>query len=231
MKKLTLSILFAGFTLSILAQDSSAVKIRRHELGIDVTGFVQQFFFLNVTQYPVGYNPYYMLTYRYHLPKGNIRAAVAGSMYQSDIDPLFATDVHSYSKAGYSAKLRIGYERYTELGKRWQTFYGIDFRPEYSYDRNDVNYYGNGYASGYEAKNLTMGIAPVLGIRFRLNNRISLSTETNFSINWTKSDSRRYYNSIDASLYPPIADDMVQHTKAIYSSYSQPLSILFTFDL
>ena len=231
MKKITLSILFAGFTLSILAQDSSAVKFRRHELGIDVTGFVQQFFFFNGSQFPVTYNPYYMITYRYHLPKGNIRAAVAGSMYQSDIDPIFTTDEHSYSKAGYSAKLRIGYERYTELGKRWQAFYGIDFRPEYTYDKNDVTNYNGGYASGYESKLLVMGIAPVLGIRFRLNDRISLSTETNFSINWSKSDSRRFYNSIDASLYPPKTDDMVQHTKSISSSYGQPLSVLFTFDL
>jgi len=52
--------------------------------------------------------------------------------------------------------------------------------------KNDAPYWNGGYANGYMTKSQIYGIAPLLGFRFLLNKRLSISTETSFSLTSNK---------------------------------------------
>ena len=218
--------------LTISAQDSTKKsKIYRNEFGVDATGFIKQFLNFNQGQFGGNYYmPTYYLTYRRHFKCGNIRFAIGGDFTNEDLQPAFEQDSNKYHRSSYSFDARIGWEFFSNLGKRWQVFYGIDFKPTYSYYKNDAPYWNGGYANGTESKTEIYGIAPLLGFRFKLNDRISLTTETSYSINFATSSGRRYYIPV-TSQYPPIPDEVSPKTKKMYSNFSQPVSLVLTFNI
>lgn len=230
MKNLILTIILATTVLTTFGQDSTKTKVYHNEFGIDATAFLKQFLNFNSGQYPDYYNATYYLTYRRHFKYGNIRFGIGGGFSDYDIPAAFDGDVNKYHYNSYSLNSRIGWEFFNELSKRWQVFYGLDFRPSLSYTKNDAPYWNGGYANGSETKSQTYGIAPLLGFRFKLTNRLSISTETSFSINWQQSESRRYYIPV-TSQYPPLPDVVTPKTKKLFSSFAQPLSLLLTFDI
>src|SRR5690606_17559665 len=75
---------------------------------------------------------------------------------------------------------RLGYERSITLSKRWGAFYGLDavfgmdnYESESSFDNGGMP------TSQKESESvLEYGGGPVLGIRFRISDRISIFTET-----------------------------------------------------
>jgi len=231
MRKLLLTILVSSSITTSFAQDSTnQTKVYHNEFGIDATGFLKQFLNFSDQQYPSYYSPTYYLTYRRHFNSGNVRFAFGGAFSNYDIPASLPDDLNKYHYNSYSLSTRIGCEFVNDLGKNWQVFYGLDFRSNVSYIKNDVPYWNGGYANGSETKSQIYGAAPLLGFRFKLSNRISILTETSLSINWQKEYSRRYYIPV-TSQYPQIPDQVNPKTKKVLSSFSQPLSIFLTFDI
>jgi hypothetical protein len=230
MKKIILAIILGSLILTASGQDTTKTKFYRTELGIDATGFIKQFLNFGTTQYPEYYNPTYFITYRCHFKVGNIRFAVGGNYSDHDINPISDLDSNKYHYRSYSFDTRIGWEFITKLSKRWQVFYGLDFKPSYTYTKNDATCWNGGYSNGNENNSTNYGFSPLLGFRFNVTKRICISTEANFTILLRQTESRKYYIPV-TSTNPPKPDVKSPTYKEITTSFNQPLSLFFTFDL
>jgi len=233
MKKYILIILASAIATVVSAQvtkSDTAKKVYKNEFGIDATGFIKQFLNFNSSTFQDYYSPTYYLTYRRYLKCGNIRFAIGGSFADYDLTPAFIGDSNKYHYNSYSLDTRIGWEFQTVLSKHWQVFYGLDFRQSIGYTKNDAPYWNGGYANGYMTKSQIYGIAPLLGFRFLLNKRLSISTETSFSINQQQEFTRKYYIPV-TNQYPPLPSNVTPKTKKIISGFSQPISLFLTFNI
>lgn len=231
MKKLIFfSILFAS--INFYAQKDSTTKKQKHELGADITGLLGQFFNLNSSNTVQANIPNYYVTYRYHLKKSNIRFGIGGSYSKSSVS---GYTVNGEDKVFYNAQtnfsVRLGYEFVSELSKRWQAFYGIDFRPTISNLNNPAQFSSGGYINGYLIKSSTLGFAPLLGFRFRINERVSITTEASFSYNIGNSSTQRTYLSQNNTLYPYIPNDKALKATNISAGFSQPVFLILTVKL
>jgi hypothetical protein len=229
MKKVILFIAFISVlnvSFSQIKKDSA--KVYHNEFGVDVTSFLMLYLPLGQNDF---YSPSYYLTYRRKFKSGNIRSGLGGDFSNQNVgNNNYPNDSNKYNRFSYGVDFRIGWEFVNEISKRWQVYYGLDTKISYQHYKNDLNYFSNGYAYGSETNYNTFGISPVLGFRFKLNKRLSLTTETNLSINWSKSSRREYYTPYISGL-PAIADEITPSDVRIYSQFSQPLSIIFTFDI
>ncbi len=237
MKKLSLITAMCMLGLSVFAQDTTKTKRHLNEFGIDATGFLRQY--LNIgssQQYPEYYNPTYYLTYRRHFKAGNLRAAIGGDFHNNQIpidrfSNLDSTNNKYYDK-GNSFYAAIGWEFYNNLSKRWQVFYGIDLQTTLLFEKNEFEYDNGGYATGYDSRTQIYGVAPLLGIRFQLTKRLSILTETSYSINTEKDNSNTFYTPIPGFIQqlPPPTSTTQKLTKS-YTSFEEPISVFIDFTL
>ncbi len=229
MKKILLIATLTATTLTALAQDSTTTKkVYHNEFGVDATGFIKQFANLNSSS--TTYSPTYYLTYRRYFKCGNIRLAVGGDFSNATIPSSYVGDPNTYHNNSNSLNARIGWEFVSELSKRWQVFYGLDLRPALVYSKNDAVNFNGGYAQGDETKSQIYGVAPVLGFRFNLTNRLSIITETSFSINMQKDWEHKYFTPT-SSAYPPPMTYSPTTAQKMFSSYGQPLSVFIVFKI
>ncbi len=232
MKKLILiSLLFSGF--NSFSQSDSIQKKYRHELGADITGLLRQFFNLsNFGNNYVAQTPTYFITYRYHLKNSNIRFGIGGTYFKNTVN---GYQVNGEDKIFYNTSsnfsIRIGYEFVSELSKKWQAFYGLDFRPTLSNEDYQASSSNGGYINGSKNKATTYGFAPLIGFRFRLNDRVSIITEASFSYNLQNSSSQRTFLSQDLSTYPSIPNGKTLKNTAISASFNQPLFLILAVRL
>lgn len=219
------AIVFVSFT--VVSQDNFETD-NKNELGLDVTGFIR--FFTQFQQSnDFAYNPTYYLTYRRYFSPGNIRFGIGGDYDRFEVStPL--TDSLTFYNTESAITMRVGWEWKTELGKRWQAYYGADFRYIHSSGDIEANFFNGGYAEGIEYKARTLGLSPILGFRFRLNDRISLITEASLSIYHLTYD--RLDKSTPMTSGLPDKDDVIQpRTKSVYMTFQQPVSVFFVFNL
>lgn len=211
-------------------QTEKQAKTFKNELGFDITGSLKYFFTLNQT-YPYEQTPaLYFFSYRRKFKPGNIRMAIGGNYLHNERDPQFPGETSSYFYNAYSVQFRIGWEFVNNIGKRSQIYYGIDVRPSYNYDNSNSQYTVDGYSYGYEVKTQKYGLAPLFGYRVKLSPRISLTAETSISLILSKSDQRTYSIPV-SSAYPAVPDNVSPTLKSFYTSFSQPFSLVATFDL
>lgn len=230
MKKTYLTILMAVIFFAAFAQENTdQVKVYKNEFGIDATGFLKQIINFDPTQSYPDYSPNYYLTYRRHFKSGNIRFAVGGSFSNISTPSDLATGPKYFYDNTYSFCSRIGWEFFNDLSKHWQVFYGLDFIPSFYHQKTDKDYTSGGYAKGSENKNQGYGIAPVLGFKFKLTNRLSIMTEINYSLVYLQSEHRNYYTPLlDSS--PALPDEKTK-SKNVFGSFSQPFSLFLLFDI
>lgn len=227
--------LFAGLLCTALApavfaQPSNDNLPYKNEFGVDATSFVRQFFKISSAMPGEDYSPTYYLTYRRLTTAGNLRAAIGGSFNDRLIQPSLVTDSNKYYMKSSAINFRVGWEFFTNITKRWQTFYGMDFCPTIIKNRNDAHHWNGGYATGSESNNINFAVAPLLGFRYRITDRISIATETSFSFNWTAQKSRQYYTPVDPAL--PAKPDKVEPRNVMRSTrYQQPIGLFFMVNL
>jgi Outer membrane protein beta-barrel domain len=230
MKKIILITLLL-LSISSYSQTDSLNKKYRHELGADITGLLSQFFYTNNSNY-YSKIPLYFVTYRYHLKKSNLRFGIGGTYNKQSIN---GYKINGEDKVFYNSQtnfsVRLGYEFVSELSKKWQAFYGIDFRPTIINADNQAQYSNGGYINGYKSKSTVYGFAPLLGFRFRINDRVSITTEASFSYNIEKKLSQKTYISLDNNVYPYIPNDKELKNTNIEASFSQPLFLILTVKL
>ena len=223
MKKTILFIVVISLSIFAFGQKEEKTENEyKNEFGIDATGFIKQFVNLNTSEYQMCYFPNYYLTYRRRFKGGNIRFAFGGKLSEQDNN--------GNTTDSYAFNTRVGWEFINSLNIRWKVFYGVDLKTSYNYSKNDIQYWNGGYANGKESKTNTYAISPLLGFKFKLTKRLSLSTEANLSFIYQNSYVRSYYTPVSED-YPPIDDVISPDIIKKMISFYQPSFIIITFDI
>lgn len=223
MKRITLTLIIVGYTTLVFGQitnpDTTKDK-HNNEIGIDATPLLQQFFFFNSDEYfSPNIHPYYLM-YRRYINKLGIRAGIGGT-YSTDESVPNDTTV-TYRKRTI-LDFRLGIERKTDFAKRWQFFYGLDIWSNIDINYNDYQYSNGGQKVGYDNQTMKYGVAPLLGFRLKINERISITTETNFQF--------YYYSTISKQIYKPDESLNTKKTnKGYQTNFIAPASLFFTFN-
>ena len=236
MKSATLLLLISLSGLTAISQTPSAGqdleidKFRHHELGVDVTGFIK--YFTNIVNSEESVLPFsvYQFSYRFKMQRfGNVRFGAGGAYNEREFQNVFIQDSTIRKFMNNIVNVRIGWEYQSEISKRWQAFYGIDFRPGYGYLRNDAVQYNGGYVVGEETKIKVFGVAPLLGFRFKITPRLSLTSEASFSLSFQESTKRTYFVPLFDTVPPQ--EEVSTTLKSTFGNFNAPLSIIMTFDL
>jgi hypothetical protein len=227
MKKLFLLSTCFAFSFGAFTQSNELESNHNNEFGLDVSGFIR-FFTQFQTTSDYSYSPTYYLTYRRLFEPGNIRFGIGGDY--DNIEPTgILGDSNTYNNINQALGLRLGWEFKSILSKRWEVFYGLDYRMTFESENNEVIFFNGGYANGRVNKSQVYGLAPVLGFRFNINKRISLITEASLSFNILKTQSRLTYTSLYGN--PEKPDDNFPNTSSFFMNFSQPISIFFVFNI
>ena len=136
---------------------------------------------------------------------------------KNQIPNSFADDTNKYSYQKQIINLRLGWEFTEDLSKRFELFYGLDFKWNWFNLVDDASFYNGGYANGNSIQSQSLAMSLLMGFRFKINDRISLSTETNFGFYLQKEARRKYFQAVTHQF--PAIDDLV--TPTFYSSYTQ----------
>ena len=134
-----------------------------------------------------------------------------------------------YQENSYAFNIRAGWEWNTSLSKRWTVFYGGDLRYGYAFEKDEAIYFNAGYAQGTEQSANVFGLAPVLGIRFIINDRISLITEATFSVNYGIGERKQTFIPTPDLAMPELPDIVAPKTRSIFTTFSQPMALYFVF--
>ena len=174
----------------------------RHELSLNATSFIQQFALNSSSQ---GITSPYLFQYKLLGNKLNgLRAGIGGSYSEEQefgsIDNFPPNPGSTFRSYRYNAEVRLGYERSTTLSNRWDVFYGFDglfgYRPSVAEATSDVGL-GEDLVTTNEFITTTFGGGPVLGIRFRISERIYLFTESSAYFTRSETKERTSYSNPD----------------------------------
>lgn len=198
---------------------------------MDISAFLWQFLGRtdsNGTSSFVYYSPY-MVSYRYHFGKCSIRFALGGLINDDERPGAGSPNAEPYHIKSSELNVRVGIERAQELSKRWQVFYGFDLRPSWAHSDNEYIFSQGYYQYGRETHDTDFGIAPLLGIRYRITPRFSILTETSFMFVANTNELREYSVPQDDA-HPP-QPDHTQTTHSFNTFFIPPLSVVATFAL
>jgi len=239
MKRPVLFVFLLCATTAAFAQapmDADTLRYR-NELGIDATPFIK-----NILQFSEfggsSYATIYSITYRRYIKRGALRVGLGGGFSRNESESFqtftgTAGDTSVDDFRAHQVDARIGYEFYTNLARRWQIYYGADARLSTAENRAVSRFVdGTTETERTQTSSYTYyGVAPVLGVRFRLTPRISLRTEASFSILRSTSESESRVRTTDPSA-PPLADQVsLRKSEGFVTSFQQPLALFINFDL
>lgn len=216
MKRLAISsLLVTVLSSSVLAQDSTTTFFgQKNAIGINASDILGRFF----SYFPVQSEPYpYLVTYRRFIGDNAIRVGMGGSFDTSngtENDSVFT----SYNTSDFT--VGIGYERLVGLGDRWSTFFGVDAVYNQFKSGNTIESDANGEFLVSESTETRWGAHPLLGIIFNLGDRIQLSTETRFELDYVRST---YFYDFQS----PVPRTVDREGTGLQASFNTPTSISF----
>lgn len=211
MKKITLTLLLSTLTLLSYSQETQAdttKKDYKNVIAIDATGLLQQFFNFNTSFYN---NSPYIITYKRIFKSNALRFGMGGSFRtnegtQDDTLPMLSVDRR--------INFGIGFEHYSYISKRWNFFFGGDAIFYYRFYDGKYPYTTISYRE-QSSTTIKYGVSPLLGVQFKINSRLSLSTETSFDILYSANksfdiepplhlyDNRSEGNGFESNFNPP----------------------------
>lgn len=173
MKKSILLLITLLFTLTNIlnaqtSQKDQPGKQKFHELGINVTTFINEFVSLNNNDADLGN---YMVTYKYHIGKNAFRFGLGGRFSQLDEPVGGGNRVTKENKFD----LRAGYEWNKPISKRWSFYYGLD---AIAGNNQSVTVAVNSDEVTTTDKSTYFGGGGLIGVQFFINSHISIATES-----------------------------------------------------
>lgn len=182
-----------GFTFLLLLAASTAFcqneqPAFHRQFGFDAGSFLARF--LNFSGSGTSETPYY-LSYRKLGEKKNVRLGLGASLSVEG-------DGTDGSNTANVINFRAGTERFNDFGKRWRAFYGWDYKLFFSYLSTS--------SSDNSSTQLGLGLAPLFGLQWRLNERLSFSSELAYNLFLTLRDSNGITRlGASTSFSPPVA--------------------------
>ncbi len=174
MKKLTTVLLSIFFVSNLFSQDTISIQ---KEIGFDITSV---FNIIKSSSYNQRADDIFLY---YKTTKGDktTRYGLGG---------LFEIETSKNSASVIRLNLSIGREKRIDLSNRWQIYRGFDYRLLFS------GRYGSG---GYvNSSGIALGIAPLIGVKFKIVPRLWISTEMSYGFFIGVNDSS---DSINIRLY------------------------------
>ena len=180
----------------------------------------------NPSEFYSPYNATYQLTYKRHFEKISLRAGIGVRSSSSERDPTVSWDDGKIKTESRDIDYRLGIEWNSLIGKKWNFYYGIDFRHFDEYRYNDSNHYNAGYRHGSKRKEQTFGLAPLMGIEFKINDRISLQTEASFIGYRLKTSYQPIIKQVSDNPSQPFPSTEVEKSSGSGTGFSIPHFIL-----
>lgn len=160
--------------LQVNAQETKTEQ--RHELAFNASQFISNY--LNFNGFAQTNNNY-LLTYKYDLGPMRLRTGLNAFAQNSNRTDNWGNDFSSHN-----INFRIGVEKQKEISRKFSAFYGVDIVSMWSgskqtqdnielFDGNEVVEVSRSQLNTGES----YGIAPVVGLQFKMTNRLSLYTE------------------------------------------------------
>lgn len=231
MKKLLTICLFFLFCLSATyAQEADKNQNFKHEFGLDVTDLMRQFLFSNGGFFPVsqGVTESYTLSYRLmYKDKINLRVGVGGNFSTGEQN----LDTLNLDISGKAIRYRIGIDRIQPISKRWEAYYGIDFFQENSEQKNSFVSTSNNYIRRGVNSQSRSGIAPLIGLRFRFNDRIGLQTSLNAEFYQSTSTTTTDYEVLNRNIAAVLPENQKSDSNLSGLDINIPINIVLTFRL
>lgn len=200
----------------------------RNEFGLDITGTALLFTQWGAEYY--FYNSIYNLSYRRSGAKGNWRFGLGGYVQERELEPWhpdFEDVLWGYTR---EIQARAGYEWESQVASKWSAFYGLDLRGAYSGFKTTYGFGGPQPQVPISRRSTwSIGVAPVLGIRWRVSPRISLLTEAALAIS--------YQRSMEEVQYLPVGEGIealpmeLESGVAMDARFIPPLAFFVTVDL
>lgn len=181
-----LFLVFGGITLN--AQDVPAENYYTKQVGVDATGFLARIF--NFQQTNSFSQPAYYFTMRKMKEKHNTRFGIGADV--------LAQGTGNGTNSSVILNLRFGRDKSKDFGKHWQAYYGWDIKTNLAFASIG--------SSSNSTTQLGLGFAPVVGLQFKLNSRLVVSTEAAYSFFVTVFDQQGSTNvGFLTSFNPPYA--------------------------
>ncbi|MBK7440499.1 MAG: hypothetical protein IPI65_02940 [Bacteroidetes bacterium] len=203
-------------------------KTYKNQLGIDASYLIKTHLLFSEYSYPD--IPLNIITYKRLFNKWNFRAAFGSSFSNSFPIPSLEEDSNTYQNKSFDLNLSIGLEQVKSISEKWLMYYGVDIIGRTANVDNDVNYYNSGYANGNINTTQQLGIAPLLGIGFKINDRINLTTESSLALIVEKISNTRTYLPV-TDLYPEKPSIVDPEFVNIYTAFTLPLVLIINFKL
>ncbi|MBX7053270.1 MAG: hypothetical protein K1X54_14645 [Flavobacteriales bacterium] len=173
--------LFSLSSLQTFSQTTETAESGKGQimLGMNATSFVKNFLSFNDVS-TTGSSPF-QFTFRYITPshfafRAGLGVAAVNTEDKGDDD----VTKNSISTFDFS----VGFEKRSLVAKRWTVFGGVDLLATSDMSTNE-NTSGD-FKFKSTNKSNGGGVAPLFGIQFNINDRISLSTETQLKVLYTK---------------------------------------------
>jgi hypothetical protein len=193
LKLLVLLLALSGSIASgqTVKSDTSSIP-RKNLVGLDATSLLRQFFNLNTQSF---YFSPYLISYRRFFKSNALRLHFGGQANKSDN---VQNDTMKYSSSMTRLNLAIGFEHFVYLSKKWNFNFGID-AIHYLYNNTFKQPYSS--TSYYQQinKESHYGLTPLVGVQFKFNSRLSLTTETRLQFAWYNSTSKTENNSFPSN--------------------------------
>lgn len=129
-------------------------------------------------------------------------------------------------------RLRLGYEGVKELSNKWLVYYGVDaflYKQKYSHDfTNYAEFNFRYYLAGENANVFEVGAEPILGLRLKLNERISLIAESSIYVTMFEKKYYNYYTNT-YSFAPQVSNSPKYTKRETRIDFNNPLNLMLTF--
>lgn len=206
-KKTCIVLIFVLGSFFTNAQDSTTtVKKHRHEIGMNATVLLKSavsMYYNNSDYIDLGnsYANTYLIAYNNYFEKFALRFGYGQNIFGSLSDKnTQGTNKSSNEQTSKNATFyfRAGLQKNYDINKSWNWYYGFDLAGsyQYMYSKTDNTAADSLYypASKSESRTdaLSYGGGPLLGVKFKFNERVCLSTETSlyFSYNTSIEDTK-----------------------------------------
>lgn len=219
MKKTTLLFFVFILTLNTFGQtvkSDTTKKEFKNIIAINVSPLLRQFF--NNTTYNYYYYNYFpiAISYRRIFKSNAIKLSIGADLNTGNQT---TNDTLGTSNARNNYNVRVGYEHYMYLGKRWHWYIGADLIGGYAFNKYKNSYDANSYTED-KSKEYYLGAAPVLGIVFNITNRMSISSESWYDVAYR-------FKTSEQTRFPDTSENRTTKTNYLSSQFVGPELINF----
>jgi hypothetical protein len=216
MKLLIAMVLLSTNVFSQGTVEDTTKKVHNNIISLDATGLLRQFFNLNTGS---GYlNSDYIIAYRRVIKNNALKLELGGDISNTNGK---SNDTLNNTHTNYILNVSLGFEHYTYLSKKWTFYYGVNAIYNYSEYKNKTDWTTTSYYTN-AGSSKSIGIAPVLGIVFKITNRVNIATETSYNVSYVKT-------AMSNSAIPYTQNDRKSTTAGIETRFIAPTQISFRF--